>query len=169
MSLNEPGQTEETKIAIHVRQTMSWQSEKRLNNLDFFPNGLEKVMSISPGRVPFGESYSKIVGCIRRYNLPRPVDCVRISFSGRHQSGKSVPQNLRGLPDRGEYDWFPRKKEPTPADTVLLNCSPAAWQAAMTPSSCSKFAARHIERRWCRRCVHARNKRRTRGNCLAGT
>jgi hypothetical protein len=36
---------------------MSGQSEKRLNNLDFSPNGLEKVMSISPSRVPFEESY----------------------------------------------------------------------------------------------------------------
>src|SRR5208282_4543777 len=28
--------------------------------------------------------------------------------------------------------------------TAMLNCSPAAWQAAMTPSSCSNQAARHI-------------------------
>jgi hypothetical protein len=39
---------------------MSWQSEKRLNNLDFSPNGLEKVMSISPNRVPFEESYLEV-------------------------------------------------------------------------------------------------------------
>lgn len=39
---------------------MSWQSEKRLNNLDFSPHGLEKVMCISPSCVPFKESYLEV-------------------------------------------------------------------------------------------------------------
>jgi len=32
-----------------------------------------------------------------------------MSVPEEHNSGKTVPQNLRGLPDRGELDWFQSK------------------------------------------------------------
>src|ERR1700687_3481483 len=111
---------------------------------------------------------SKFMGCIRRYNLPIARRLSNNVFSGKAPIRETVSQNLRGLPDRGRIRLVPKKKEPTPADTVLLNCSHTAWQAEMTPSSCSKCAARHIVRRRCGRCVHVRNEGRTRGNCLAG-
>ena len=94
---------EETKFARHEEQVMSGQSENRLKNLDFSSNSrsVESNMYLSR-RVPFEESYSKSMGSIQRYNLSVTRGCVTMSFPGGHQSGKTVPQNLRGLPDRGE-------------------------------------------------------------------
>jgi hypothetical protein len=62
-----------------------------------------------PSRVPFEESNSKFMGCIRRYNLPVTRGLSKNLFFGRAQPGKTVSQNLRGVPDRGELDWFPIK------------------------------------------------------------
>ena len=32
-----------------------------------------------------------------------------MTFPGPHETGKTVSQNLRGLPERGGRDWFPRE------------------------------------------------------------
>jgi hypothetical protein len=55
-------------------------------------------------------------------------------------------------------------QEGTNACDRMLNVSPAARQAAMTPSSCSKHVARRIGRSSYRRSLHVRKQGRTRGS-----
>src|SRR5258706_15395176 len=78
------------------------------------------------------------MGCIRKYDLPRTwrqSNNIPI-LPGNAPIREDSVSDLGGLPT-GEKKIGSQVKEPTPVDTVLLNCSPAARQAAMTPSSCS--------------------------------
>src|SRR5258708_23684618 len=55
-------------------------------------------------------------------------------LSGNAPIREDSVSDLGGLPT-GETEIGSPVKEPTPVDTLVLNCSPAARQAAMTPRS----------------------------------
>jgi hypothetical protein len=75
------------------------------------------------------------------------------------ENGVAEPE---GAPQPGENEiGF---QEVTNACDAMLNLSPAARQAAMIPSSCSKHLARHISRSSCRRSLHVRKRGRSRGS-----
>ena len=70
MNLSDATQMEETKFAGHKEQVMSGLQEQIEEfGLLLQQRGSEKVIMYLSSRVPFEESYSKFMGCIRRYNL----------------------------------------------------------------------------------------------------
>ena len=71
--------------------------------------GLEKVMCISPSRVPFEESYPKIMGCIRRYNLPVTPRLSNNIISGKAPIRENSVAEPEGAPRPGRMRLVPKK------------------------------------------------------------